>query len=141
MEHAEVLGEYQGNLGPSAESSSLTPALMEPREQMGHSYPARHLDKFTEPQRWLGTPSAMATTLLLPTHANFWVQTYFMYVLVLPLGKTYGCFFRKTCPTRLHGMISRLPLHIHTRKEISARQPHLACHLLFLLHLFQGTRC
>lgn len=48
--------------------------------------------------------------------------TYLMYVLAFPSGKTYGCFFRKTCPTRLQGMISRLPPHIHTRKEISVRE-------------------
>lgn len=46
-----------------------------------------------------------------------------MYVLAFPSGKTYGCFFRKTWPTRLQGTISRLPPHIHTLKEISARQP------------------
>lgn len=43
-----------------------------------------------------------------------------MYVLALPSGKTYGCFFLKTWPTRLQGRISRLPPHCHTRNEISA---------------------
>ena len=53
-------------------------------------------------------------------------HTYFIYVLALPSGKIYGCFFRKTWPTRLQGTISRLPPHIHTLKEISARErrPH-----------------
>lgn len=47
-------------------------------------------------------------------------RTYLMYVLALPSGKTYGCFFLKTWPTRLQGRISRLPPHCHTRNEISA---------------------
>lgn len=51
------------------------------------------------------------------------MQAYFIYVLAFPSGKTYGCFLRKTWPTRLQGTISRLPPHIHTLKEISARQP------------------
>jgi len=38
----------------------------------------------------------------------------------LPPGNVYGCCRRKTCPTRLHGMISRDPWHCHTLNEISA---------------------
>lgn len=38
----------------------------------------------------------------------------------LPPGKVYGCCFLNTWPTLLQGMISRLPLHCHTRNEISA---------------------
>ena len=56
-------------------------------------------------------------------HRTPGTRTYFMYVLAFPSGKTYGCFLRKTWPTRLQGTISRLPPHIHTLKEISARQP------------------
>jgi len=37
----------------------------------------------------------------------------------LPPGNVYGCWRRKTCPTRLHGMISRDPWHCHTRNDIS----------------------
>lgn len=44
-----------------------------------------------------------------------------MYVLALPSGNTYGCFFLKTWPTLLQGRISRLPPHCHTRNEISAQ--------------------
>lgn len=61
--------------------------------------------------------------LILFPHKTKQAQiTYLMYVLAFPSGKTYGCFFRKTCPTRLQGMISRLPPHIHTRKEISTKE-------------------
>lgn len=38
----------------------------------------------------------------------------------LPSGKSYGCRFLNTWPTRLQGRISRLPPHIHTLKESSA---------------------
>lgn len=57
------------------------------------------------------------------------MHTYFIYVLAFPSGKTYGCFFRKTWPTLLQGTISRLPPHIHTLKDISARQPCLPSRL------------
>ena len=53
-------------------------------------------------------------------HRTPGTRTYFMYVLAFPSGKTYGCFLRKTWPTRLQGTISRLPPHCHTRNEISA---------------------
>ena len=39
--------------------------------------------------------------------------------LPAPPGNVYGCFFRKTCPTRLHGIISSSPPHCQTRNEIS----------------------
>lgn len=39
----------------------------------------------------------------------------------LPPGKVYGCCFLKTWPTRLQGMISRLPPHCQTRNEISEK--------------------
>lgn len=64
-----------------------------------------------------GKPSASAAPLQPPG-----TRTYFIYVLAFPSGKTYGCFFRNTWPTRLQGTISRLPPHIHTLKDISARQ-------------------
>ena len=66
----------------------------------------------------LGKPSAFCCPLEAPG-----MCTYFIYVLAFPSGKTYGCFFRKTWPTRLQGTISRLPPHIHTLKEISVRHP------------------
>lgn len=51
---------------------------------------------------------------------NYPSDTYLMYVLALPSGNTYGCFFLKTWPTLLQGRISRLPPHCQTRNEISA---------------------
>ena len=42
-------------------------------------------------------------------------------LLPAPPGKVYGCFLRKTCPTRLHGIISSSPPHCQTRNEISKR--------------------
>lgn len=41
---------------------------------------------------------------------------------MFPSGKSYGCFFRNTWPTRLQGTISMLPPHIHVRKESSVGQ-------------------
>lgn len=67
-------------------------------------------------------PSPQGSTLFHFTKTKQVQNTYLMYVLAFPSGNTYGCFFRKTCPTRLQGMISRLPPHIHTRKEISTRK-------------------
>lgn len=36
-----------------------------------------------------------------------------------PPGKEYGCCFRKTCPTRLQGTISKRPPHCQVRNDIS----------------------
>lgn len=47
------------------------------------------------------------------------LATYRAKTVPLPPGKVYGCCFLNTCPTRLQGMISRLPPHCHTRNEIS----------------------
>lgn len=81
-----------------------------------------HSDNLPE-NRGQPQPSARKALGHCPPHGVPGTRTYFIYVLAFPSGKTYGCFFRKTCPTRLQGTISRLPPHIHTLKEISARQP------------------
>lgn len=84
-----------------------------------------HPEHSDNPPEHRGQPQASARKALgrRPPHGVPGTRAYFIYVLAFPSGKTYGCFFRKTCPTRLQGTISRLPPHIHTRKEISARQP------------------
>lgn len=84
-------------------------------------------------------PSQEGSTLFHLTKTKQVQNTYLMYVLAFPSGKTYGCFFRKTCPTRLQGMISRLPPHIHTRKEISTRKAASAFCLSVLEHA--GSWC
>lgn len=69
-----------------------------------------------------------------------------MYVSALPSGNSYGCRFLKTCPTRLQGRISRLPPHIHTRKESSGGEGggqirgHQWCCLICIAPKPQTTR-
>jgi len=85
----------------------------------------RYISKFSKQiflPIFLASPSPQGSTLFHLIKNKQAQNTYLIYVLAFPSGKTYGCFFRKTCPTRLQGMISRLPPHIHTRKEISGRE-------------------
>lgn len=88
-------------------------------------------------QNWLQT---LGLHCLATVHTDWAMAcTYFMYVLAFPSGNTYGCFFLKTCPTRLQGMISRLPPHIQTRKEISARHSQFSHYLPVFQYLLYST--
>lgn len=59
------------------------------------------------------------------------IKSYFWKTFPLPPGKVYGCCFLKTCPTRLHGIISKEPPHCQTRKESSKNQLHAPVFLLW----------
>ena len=71
---------------------------------------------------WL-TKYRMSLPLYSSIHTSAARFVFLAKILPEPPGNVYGCFLRKTWPTREHGIISKSPPHCHTRKLISKFSP------------------
>ena len=82
-------------------------------------------------------------TQLAVSFEHVFLDTYFVKMLPLPPGNVYGCCFLKTWPTREQGMISKLPWHCQTRKEISETEiiklQQFYAHTTFFLRCLENT--
>ena len=86
-----------------------------------HPSTPRQLFAYFEQKRDLPKIKKHQSMKQLIVQCSYQIRQHYISSIALPAppGNVYGCFFRKTCPTRLHGIISSSPPHCQTRNEIS----------------------